>query len=248
MKTNSSIWSFLFFMLCLLTAGCDSSNGSEGMGSLTDKMKYAHLEAQLDASERKLLAILKAQRLTEDKLSSFIDATQTVKEVAGEEALTAFTRKHQLCSEVKHAIEATGWDAEEFYRTGRKIAFVFTVLKGKEMADPRHVKEEYETQMQEYSHAMESMLQDPNIDESTKEEIKKSIQQAKESSRAFDNFESKKWRKKVEKTQQELDYILQKAASPQEITLVKKHMQQIEPIIGLLDPSLVLQGVDNATD
>lgn len=251
MRTKLSMTWLYALLVCLLFTGCDNGNQENnaiGESSIIDKVKYADIEAQLDAKERKLLATLKEQPLTEDKLLSYIDALQSVLQATGEEDLKAFTRRHQLYSQVRHAIEATGWTPEDFYWTGRKIAAVWSMVASMENIKPENIKEQYQTQTQAAIREFENMLEDPNIPESSKEEIRKSIQQLKESEGGFRNFETKKWQEKVKNTEDKLNYLLQKMATPQEAAVVKTHKKEIESIVGLLDPSLILEGIGNDPD
>lgn len=238
----------LFILLICLWIGCnESEQNREELNdhNLLEKIKYADIESQLGPDERQLFSILKSQNLTESKVVSFIEALHKILESVNEESLEAFTRAHKLTNEIKKDIEATEWDTEEFYWVGRKVGIMWGLLKSIQTLNPDYFKEEYETTMKGILQGHEKMLANPDLPESTKVEIRKSMQKIKESSRQFDVFKSENMKKKSSNLQNKLTYILEKFASSKEIEVIEKHLDEIEPIIGFLDGSFILQGIGN---
>lgn len=216
------------FLLISSCSGDGEDSGDRLSNTLSEKMADAALEAGMDDEQLQFLASIKKYTLTEEKLLSFIETIQAMRQKPGKEALFRFTQKERKSSpEVVQAIREAGWEPEEFYWIYHKIAGIWTFVGAQSTAV---------SSLQGAADMYEKMLQDPNVPESQKEYIKEQMEEAKQKKKELQGKEAQEGFEASEKAIGQVFY--KKMATPEEVELIRKHKEDIEKVAELLRPAI----------
>lgn len=175
-----------------------------------------------------LVSCGKGDPLTQQKLDAYIASYNSLREQLPEMLKQANAGNKQAGGEFDGILKKNGLSSQEFAMINAKVGAIFSTLNSDMFMDEmQKMKDDGMVQMDDGMKQLQDQLDNPDVPEASKAEIRKSLEELK-AAKGQINDEFKKNKKFADKVLTKTKSVTNQFISPEDVELIRKNFDKIQ--------------------